>query len=291
MTRAKSSRLPKPGKRKPAAVQTYRTKRRGPGILRPLLRLLAVVLVVVGVTAAGSQLWQNDVHGKSYRYVKDEFLAWTAEGGFTAKAVDYRGLRRSDEAAVLNALQIFRGEPILTFDPHAAQQRLLALPWIESVEVRRQLPDRIVLKIVEREPAALWQAAGSWAVLDTQGRVIPTANPAKFPELPRLVGIGAPMHLDEIIALVKSEPLLADSLIAAVRVSKRRWNLRVTPGIDVRLPEKDWISAWKGLARLESGVSLFNRDVNVIDLRRHDRILFRLNPDAVIEPPIVGKET
>src|SRR3546814_9628127 len=63
----------------------------------------------------------------------------------------------SADLELLAALGIGRGEPILRFDPDAAHEAILALPWVKTASVERRLPDTIFVRIEERRPMALWQ--------------------------------------------------------------------------------------------------------------------------------------
>ena len=70
-------------------------------------------------------------------------------------------------------------------------------------------------------------------------------------------------------------PELMPRVKAAVWVGDRRWNLRLTGGIDVRLPEEDPTAAWMRLAEYEKAHQVLQRDVQVLDLRVPDRLIVR----------------
>ena len=72
----------------------------------------------------------------------------------------------------------------------------------------------------------------------------------------------------------------AEATEAAIRVSDRRWNLRLRTGIDGRLPEKDISVALDRLEEFQREHALFDRDVVAVDLRVPDRLIVRVNPNA-----------
>ncbi len=270
--------------------------RRPNGALRRLLRRLpwrplALVAVATAALGGGHWLWNSGHVEAAADSLIDEVYAATAEAGFEVTSIQLLGRTKTEEDEILDALETERGAAILRFDPEEARARIEALPWVETATVERRLPNRILISISEKRPAALWQSNGQWAVIDAEGKVIKGAAPGAFRELPKLVGEGAQTHAAEILALAESQPNLANQVYAAIRVGNRRWNLRLHSGIDVRLPENDMISAWERLARLESVADLLSRDVTVIDLRRADRLLLRLAPDAEIQRPVEGQET
>ncbi len=313
-SKTRSSRTPKTAstKRKPTpAVRDSKTRKKAPKTatrrptktrapsyrLRRLRRRLpwrslSVLLLVSVVLGGGHWLWTSGQVEEAYDEAVEKAYAFSIDAGFEVTKIEIVGRIQSDEIGIIEALETGHGAPILRFDPVAAQARIEALPWIEKAIVERRLPGLIVVQVEEQRPAALWQSDGKWAVIDEGGSVIEAASPAAFAELPKVVGEGAEAHVGEILDLAKRQPDLASEIHAAIRVGNRRWNLRLHSGIDVRLPENDPITAWERLARLDSVADLLSRDVSVIDLRRDDRLLLRLAPDAEIRPPEEpGQET
>jgi cell division protein FtsQ len=67
-----------------------------------------------------------------------------------------------------------------------------------------------------------------------------------------------------------------------VLVGERRWNLRLSNGIDVKLPETGVAEALDQLAALGRDKQLFARDITIVDLRFPDRVIVRLT-EAVAE--------
>ncbi len=68
---------------------------------------------------------------------------------------------------------------------------LEALPLIKQASVRKLYPDRIVIDIVERAPAALWQKDGELSAIAADGAVIDKADDGRYAALPFVVGEGA----------------------------------------------------------------------------------------------------
>ena len=69
-------------------------------------------------------------------------------------------------------------------------------------------------------------------------------------------------------------------LRASILVAERRWNLRLTNGIDVRLPETDVAAALDRLVALDRDKKLLSRDITMVDLRLPDRVTVRLSDAA-----------
>jgi cell division protein FtsQ len=231
-------------------------------------------------------LWHSGWIGRQVEWALAAGYQLTADAGFAVDQVLVEGRGRTARAAILSALRVQRGTPILAVDPETARNRLEALPWIAQATVERRLPKLLYLRLTERKPLALWQLDGKLSVIDRAGRVIPGVPAKRFARLPLVVGPGAPKQAAALLAMLEREPTLKPLVDAAVRVGGRRWNLQLQGGIDVRLPEEDPAEAWSQLARLERDHGLLARDVVTIDLRLPGRLVVRTAPDAQIGKPL-----
>ena len=174
-----------------------------------------------------------------------------------------------------SALQIAVGDPIFSFNPEKARDRLLSLEWIETVNIERRLPGTIDVKITERRPFALWQIDNHITLVDLNGYVINVPNIKSFTYLPLIVGAGAPKNASILFEVVQSEPDLYSSLESAVWVGARRWDLYFFDGLKVRLPENDVPKAMKRLARLLNFSNYKQHKIVSIDLRLPNRTAIR----------------
>ncbi|MGD1876002.1 MAG: cell division protein FtsQ/DivIB [Kiloniellaceae bacterium] len=224
-------------------------------------------------------LYQDGWFGRQADALQQAALQGTADMGLRIEAVLVEGRARTEGEEILTRLGLEVGRPILAVDPAAARAALEALPWVQSASVERQLPGTIYIRLVERQPLALWQENNVIRVIDRDGGVIPDVEPRRFAHLPLVVGPDAPAHAARLIAVMNSEPDLRQRVTAAVRVGGRRWNVQIEGHIDVRLPEDDTAAAWSQLARIERQQGLLSRDVIVIDLRLPDRLVVRTDPD------------
>jgi cell division protein FtsQ len=216
------------------------------------------------------------------------------EAGLKIGDVLVEGRNRVPTAAVLDALHVERGEPILTYDAEAARQRLEALPWVATATVERRLPDILYVKLTERQPFALWQQGGKFHLVDAKGSVIATDDIAAWNHLPLVVGDGAPKAAEEFLMLLAAEPDIAKRVKAAVRVGDRRWNLTLDGDIEVRLPEENPAVALGALSDMNRQGKLLEKDIRAVDLRIPDRMVVRLSPPAAerlrIVPAINGQK-
>ncbi|MBS7813558.1 cell division protein FtsQ/DivIB [Roseococcus pinisoli] len=200
--------------------------------------------------------------------------------GFSIQEIRIEGREFSPREALLTAIATTPGEPILDFDPAAAKERLERIAWVEHAHVERRLPGTILIRLVERRAFAVWQKDRQFALIDREGRVMATEQLQAFGPLPLVVGAGAERAAAAMIDLLRSAPEIADRVQAIVRVSERRWNLRLQNGADVMLPEGHEEAAITRLAELQARDKLLDRPLAALDMRLPDRLVVRLQPPA-----------
>lgn len=242
----------------------------GRALRASLLALVLMITAAFGFAAVRLGL-AEDVGGR----LSEAGYAATASLGLTVDDVLVEGRERTPGDEILKILSVERGTAILRVDAGEARRQLEALPWVKHATVQRRLPGIVYVQLIERQPMALWQLRGEFQVIDQDGEVIAGAEAKRFAELPLVVGSGAPEHTRTLLALLDTQPALRDRVEAAVRVSDRRWNLRLKGGVDVRLPEEAAEAAWSQLARIDREHGLLARDVVMIDLRLPDRLIVR----------------
>jgi len=263
---------------------------KGPGPIDRLERFFlrhkalrrALGLAVIG-SVLGAGVVYADKSGMTQsvtQSVSDQARDLSKNIGFAVSEVTVTGRSRTDKTRLLSVLGIERNDPILWFDADQARQSLETLPWVRHARVSRQLPGRVHIELVEREPYAIWQHKGELALIDRTGTVIQGASIRPYRDLPLVVGEEARLIAHEIVDLVVAEPLIGPRVDAVVRVGGRRWTLRLDNGIDVDLPEADARAAIESLSVLEREHQILSRDILGIDLRLPDRIVLRTDDDG-----------
>ena len=262
------------------------------GLVSRLRRFGLWIVVSAFLAGAGYgavQLHRSPLPQSVLEAAVDRVLDGTARLGLAVADVRVEGREATDRDTILAALGAAPGTPILAVNPSRAREQIEKLPWVHSAVVERRLPDTIYIRLVERKPLALWQHGGKLDLIDREGAVIPVPHLDRFAKLPMVVGEHAASHAAELIDMLTTEPDLAARVSAAIRVGDRRWNLRVDNAIDVLLPADSPASAWAQLATLERSSAILKRDVQVVDVRLPDRLVVRVNPEALKEAPTPKK--
>ncbi len=267
MPRVKIRAVPPPLPDRPGRWKLlWRRQRR---LLRPTAIASTVVtvliLLAVGVNMIGRGAPLRERLGRA-----------TAGMGLDVQHITIEGRQKTPEAAVRAAIGMGPGDPILGFSVSAARNRLEGLTWVRSAVVERQLPDTIHVVLNERTPFAVWQIDGRFTLIDRAGKVVTDSDIAAFRDkLPLVVGAGAEAAAAPLIDSINAVPDLMPRLVAAVRVGDRRWNLCMTSGADVLLPEGAEPQALAKLAELQLTKALLDRPLQEIDLRLPDRLRLR----------------
>jgi cell division protein FtsQ len=176
----------------------------------------------------------------------------------------------------------------------AIRNRLMGFGWIKDARVSHRLPDTLVLDIVERTPAALWQNEGQLALIDSEGVVLDRVPVDKMPDLPLLIGPGANGQEEQLGRLMAAVPTLKPQLASATWVGGRRWDLNFQSGETVALPEGEDAAkaALVKFTRLDKESGLLGRGIVRFDLRVPDKMIVRLprSPGEPIAPPAPHQE-
>jgi cell division protein FtsQ len=257
-----------------------------PGRLKLLLRrqrkylrpagwtAFALVVLLIGMAAVHSAAPSGTL-----ATLRERVGGITAIAGLRVTDVVIQGRANTPEPLLRAALGVNKGDPILGFSVELARQRIESLSWVEQATVERRLPGTVVVFLKERRPFAIWQNQGKFVLIDRNGQVVANQNVAEFRQLPLVVGPGAPAGAATLIDALTDRPELQQRVVAAVRVGERRWNLQLTSGTSVMLPEGHEVVALDRLMQLQQQHDLLDRPLAAIDMRLGDRLVLRPRPD------------
>ena len=233
---------------------------------------------------------------------KAERAAGTAVGhaGFRVSGYQISGINRMDrklvDAVVNDELKRAAEEGASTKAPQALvdvaqiRERLLGYGWVKDARVSRRLPDTLVIDIVERTPAALWQTDGRLALIDAQGVVLDRVPVDKMPDLPLLIGAGANRQEEQLSRLMAAVPTLKAQLASANWIGGRRWDIAFQSGETLVLPEGEDAAkiALTKFVKLDKESGLLGRGILRFDMRNPRQMTVRLrrNPGEPIAPPV-----
>lgn len=287
--------------RRPAAAKARRKPARkaaGPASAWPegtgrlaryaFLALLAVMAVVAVIAL--------DIPAKLLRTTG----AATGHAGFVVGGYQIVGLRNMDraevDAVVTEELRRAAEEAPLGSDKPAQalvdldriRDGLLEFGWVKDARVSRRLPDTLVIDLIERSPAAIWQHQGRLSLIDGEGVVLDAVAVDKMPDLPLLIGPDANHQASALRRTLDGVPTLKPQVASATWIGGRRWDVAFATGETVSLPEGEGAAAQalRRFAKMDRSVGLLGRDMIRFDLRVPGKMIVRVPPGAT--PPPAG---
>lgn len=206
--------------------------------------------------------------------------AVTARSGFAVDQIRVVGHRETSEIDVVDRLELSGWTSLIGFDVDAARERIATLPWVEKVAVRKIYPNALEVRIDERKPFAVWQHGRQLSVIEETGNVIAPFQAGRQSGLPLVVGDGAQTRAAAMLTTMQSFPEIAGRVRGYIRVGDRRWNLRLTNGMTVKLPEFGMETALAEFRKLDDGEAVSSRDVAAVDMRLPGRVTLKLSQQA-----------
>lgn len=133
--------------------------------LRKAAALLLAILVACGVVLWGLENATLVPYLSRLGWLKLDEVKITAEWPVTA-------------AQVRAWLPPLEGKSILLVKPRVLMDVLEAKPWVESVTIKKEYPNRLVIDVGTKRAQALYVHKSQAHFLDTRGRLIEKATPA-----------------------------------------------------------------------------------------------------------------
>jgi len=195
--------------------------------------------------------------------------------GLRVEQVEVTGLSRMDRMSVYAVALEQQSRALALVDLNAVRQKLLRYGWVADAEVSRRFPDTLLVHVVERKPAAVWQDGGQLTLIDEQGVLLEPVSPDRMPDLPLVIGPGADRQEGNYTALLAAAPDLKRQVVSAAWVGNRRWDLTFRSGEVLALPEDGAREALMRFARLEREGPLLDRGWKRFDMRDPSRLVAR----------------
>jgi cell division protein FtsQ len=195
------------------------------------------------------------------------FTTFKSSEYFPIHNVKVYGVQYLDHQDVQTLISPFVNDGFFRVDLDRIKERVLQLPWVAKVVVRRVWPDQVVVNIIERIPVALWN---NTTLLSSAGEIF-TPPIATYPTgLPQLIGpAGEQIEMVQYYAMLSKVLMPLHFKIARLELTpSMTWSLTLDNGIKLSIGHKDI------LTRLDHFVKVYpkivgNRvdEVEYIDLR------------------------
>lgn len=221
-------------------------------------------------------MWDNDA---LLRNIANTLLAFSAiamlygaasyalhlPGAFPLRSVRLSvAPQRVDAEQVLQLLRTEAQGNLVTVDIERLRRSLEKLPWVRSVNIRREFPDRLVVLLEEHQALARWNNA---ALVNQQGEVFIAGSEQV---LPGFIGPeGTSAEVANQYAQFSQQLAVLDLHAAQLVLSPRHaWEMRLSNGMVLKLGREDM---QQRLARFVAvypySLAAIHSQVKFVDLR------------------------
>lgn len=207
-----------------------------------------------------------------------EIAALASDAGFEVRRVRVTGIDRMNRNKVYEAAYGQRDTPMPLVDLEMLRGELLEMSWVKDARVSRQLPETIVIDIVERKPHAVLAKPDRLVLIDGEGHELEPISTANAKGMLRISGPGAARQVAGLEALLDAAPALRPQVAAAEWIGNRRWNLTFRTDQVLALPqgEEEAATALMDFARLDGQNRLLGGKVATFDMRVPERVYMRI---------------
>ncbi|MEJ6009520.1 cell division protein FtsQ/DivIB [Novosphingobium aquae] len=246
-----------------------------------ILAVAAIAVVVIARLAGVPEL------------IGRQFAMAAGDVGFSVNKVEVRGVKHLNELKIYERVDTAMGRPMPEVDVDQIRSELVQLNWIEDARVSRQLPDRLVIDVVERKPHAVLRKPDKLVLIDATGHELEPVSPERAKGKLIVFGPGASKQVEALTKLLGAAPALKPQVTEAEWVGNRRWNVAFKTGQILALPEgeKDAANSLMTFARLDGVNRLLGGRVAVFDMRTAGRIYFRVPERAADAATATAKAT
>ena len=191
--------------------------------------------------------------------------------------VEVRGTERLNEMRVYERAIGREDLSMPLVDLSELRSELLALNWVKDARVSRQLPDTLVIDIVEREPHAVLRRADRLMLIDSTGAELEPISAEAASGMLVISGEGAQGRVEDLTDLLDAAPAMRPQVKAAEWIGNRRWDLTFVTDQRLALPEGEdrAAAALISFARADGVHRLIGGEVVRFDMRNAPRMYMR----------------
>jgi cell division protein FtsQ len=203
------------------------------------------------------------------------------KAGFSVKRVEIQGIHHMDRLPVYSVALDQTSTAMPLVDLGQIRAKLMQFGWVADARVSRRLPDTLLVDIVERQPAAIWQYQGKLSLIDKDGVILQPVDPQSMPDLPVVVGPGANSEATALTTLLDAAPRLKPMFAGATWVGTRRWDVRFQSGETLALPEgtAEAAAAYAKFDRMDQAARLLGQGFVHFDMRIPGKFVVRVSKE------------
>lgn len=200
--------------------------------------------------------------------------------GFTIKNIDIDGTKNLSHTEVLNIFADYTGINIFNVDLNKIHTEISKNNWVKNVYLKRVMPNKIKVSIIENKPIGIWQNTLGNSILTKEGVLISNYKTDVLKMgLPIIKSEKIDQNIFKIIKILKTNKQMADDIWSLSYINMRRLDLHFKQGLTVRMPSENFTKAWHLVTKLNQKYNILNLGLTEIDLRNSKQILGKINFD------------
>ncbi len=107
---------------------------------------------------------------------------------FNITQIQVSGNKKTPEDKIVKASGTIKNENIFKLNIKSIKKNIKSLPYIKEVKIKRELPNKILINVKEREERIMMSYVGSLIYLDEEGYILSIEDEKKEEVCPELIG-------------------------------------------------------------------------------------------------------
>jgi cell division protein FtsQ len=207
-------------------------------------------------------------------------LSIVFKSAFVVHAIVFTGNTHLSDDELRSDSGLRGGENMMTLSCRRLAEKMVESRWIKSVSIRKEFPDKVIMRIKEAEPFALLDMKGRMFLVDDNGRMLEELGSGAVPFLPVITGdpFGEKEVFSEAIRLakaIKETGLLAKKDHVEIIAHKPEELAANLDGILVKVGVGEYHEKLGRLMDLEEEIKRRHIPVDYIDLRFANRVVVK----------------
>ncbi len=236
--------------------------------------IMAIVFLVALLVGTAAWMGQSmSVISGGMNTVTDGFVKTV---GLSVKTIRVYDAAPEQEKRILAQMGVKQGDSMFRADPKQIKSRLEKINGLGDIQVHRFWPGQISIFVTPLKATVFFWNGEQHVAMTPFGETVPDV---KFGEVdhPIVSGKGAVLASADLLSDLNDFPAVKSRVSRAVRVGERRWDLLMSSGVRIQLPEgaENRFEALQRLQSLQQSVQILDRKIANVDLRDPARIYSR----------------
>jgi cell division protein FtsQ len=253
--------------------------------IKIILKIFLLIIVIILIVFIGLKIFKPNLISLINSKSQSLFFKSFNLDNLDFKDIEINGNNRVSRDEIIIAIENYKNnlEKNPNIDGNNTIQNIqnlidelkIKFPWIDKITLKRILPDKLKIEIIEYQPFAIWFDNDKKFIIDKEGNAIDYRDEyeknAEFQNMIVLSGKNANNNVKSLFNILTIDSNLNDKIYSATWIGNRRWDIRFYDGLLVKLPEVEISKAWNELIKI---YDLYQHDRNIksIDLRVDGKI-------------------